>query len=382
MHDFVFKEISDANIETELSEIGFDSSYIHKASEKFEYKNIKIFGLSVAQANILKQTALTVGADCGTHRETITGRVDASDCILGGSVSQIKKISEKLKSQPFGLKVLGYQLADYVSDSAGVMSPKLVGILNVTPNSFSDGGMYNDFESAKAHLLELIEDGADIIDIGAESTKHFSEPVSPAVQLEKLLPLIDFAKEKTVISIDTRSARVAEECIKAGARIINDVSGFDFDEKMAETIAKYDVQVVIQHSAGSPDTMAQNHVKTNLADEIFLSLKQKIDNAVRAGIGQENIIVDPGIGFGKTQLQNIELIKRIRELQSLGCLIMLGTSRKSFLDMQDKDNNYKDIFTVAINALALERGVDYLRVHNVKLHRELINLMDKFNTLK
>ena len=382
MHDFVFKEISDANIETELSEIGFDSSYIHKASEKFEYKNIKIFGLSVAQANILKQTALTVGADCGTHRETITGRVDASDCILGGSVSQIKKISEKLKSQPFGLKVLGYQLADYVSDSAGVMSPKLVGILNVTPNSFSDGGMYNDFESAKAHLLELIEDGADIIDIGAESTKHFSEPVSPAVQLEKLLPLIDFAKEKTVISIDTRSARVAEECIKAGARIINDVSGFDFDEKMAETIAKYDVQVVIQHSAGSTDTMAQNHVKTNLADEIFLSLKQKIDNAVRAGIGQENIIVDPGIGFGKTQLQNIELIKRIRELQSLGCLIMLGTSRKSFLDMQDKDNNYKDIFTVAINALALERGVDYLRVHNVKLHRELINLMDKFNTLK
>lgn len=382
MHDFVFKEISDANIETELSEIGFDSSYIHKASEKFEYKNIKIFGLSVAQANILKQTALTVGADCGTHRETITGRVDASDCILGGSVSQIKKISEKLKSQPFGLKVLGYQLADYVSDSAGVMSPKLVGILNVTPNSFSDGGMYNDFESAKAHLLELIEDGADIIDIGTESTKPFSEPVSPAVQLEKLLPLIDFAKEKTVISIDTRSARVAEECIKAGARIINDVSGFDFDEKMAETIAKYDVQVVIQHSAGSTDTMAQNHVKTNLADEIFLSLKQKIDNAVRAGIGQENIIVDPGIGFGKTQLQNIELIKRIRELQSLGCLIMLGTSRKSFLDMQDKDNNYKDIFTVAINALALERGVDYLRVHNVKLHRELINLMDKFNTLK
>ena len=354
MHDFVFKEISDANIETELSEIGFDSSYIHKAREKFEYKNIKIFGLSVAQANILKQTALTVGADCGTHRETITGRVEANDCILGGSVSQIKKISEKLKSQPFGLKVLGYQLADYVSESAGVMSPKLVGILNVTPNSFSDGGMYNDFESAKAHLLELIEDGADIIDIGAESTKPFSEPVSPAVQLEKLLPLIDFAKEKTVISIDTRSARVAEECIKAGARIINDVSGFDFDEKMAETIAKYDVQVVIQHSAGSPDTMAQNHVKTNLADEIFLS----------------------------TQLQNIELIKRIRELQSLGCLIMLGTSRKSFLDMQDKDNNYKDIFTVAINALALERGVDYLRVHNVKLHRELINLMDKFNTLK
>ena len=381
MHDFVFKEVIDADIETELSNIGFDSSYIHRAREKFEYKNIKIFDLSVAQANILKQTALTVGADCGTHRETITGKTATSDCLLGGSISQIKKISEKLKSQPFGLKVLGYQLEEYVSDSGGYMGPKIAGILNVTPDSFSDGGLYNDFEKAKAHLLEMIADGADIIDIGAESTKPFSEPVAPEAQLEKLLPLIDFAKDKTVLSIDTRSAKVAEECIKAGARIINDVSGFDYDEKMAETIARYDVQVVIQHSAGDSYTMAENHVKTNLADEIFLNLKRKIDFAIRSGIGQENIIVDPGIGFGKTPEQNFELIKRIGELHSLGCLVMLGTSRKSFLGMKEKDNEYKDVFTVAMNALALERGVDYLRVHNVKLHRELLNLMSKFNAV-
>ena len=250
MHDFVFKEVIDADIEAELSYIGFDSSYIHKAREKFEYKNIKIFDLSVAQANILKQTALSVGADCATHRETITGRTEKSDCILGGSVSQIRKISEKLKLQPFGLKVLGYQLDEYVSDRGGIMAPKIVGILNVTPNSFSDGGMYNDFESAKTRLLEMIEDGADIIDIGAESTKPHSTPVCDKEQLEKLLPLIDFAKDKTVLSIDTRSANVAEECIKAGARIINDVSGFDYDKNMAETVAKYDVQVVIQHSFG------------------------------------------------------------------------------------------------------------------------------------
>ena len=181
------------------------------------------------------------------------------------------------------------------------------------------------------------------------------------------------------MSIDTRSANVAEECIKAGARIINDVSGFDYDKNMAETVAKYDVQVVIQHSFGDTDTMAENHVKTNLTDEIFLNLKQKIDYAVRAGIGQENIIVDPGIGFGKTVEQNFELISRIGELHSLGCLVMLGTSRKSFLEMKEKDNEYKDIFTVAMNALALERGVDYLRVHNVKLHRELVRLLRKFN---
>ena len=381
MHDFVFKEIIDADIKSELSAIGFDSSYIHKACEKFEYKNIKVFGLSIAQANILKQTALTVGADCATHRETITGRVEATDCILCGSVSQIKKIAEKLKFQPFGLKVLGYQLAEYVSDAGGIMTPKVVGILNVTPDSFSDGGLYNDFENAKEHLLQMIEDGADIIDLGAESTRPHAQPVDEEEQIKKLLPIIEFAKDKIVLSIDTRSAKVAEECIKAGARIINDVSGLEYDSKMAEIIAKYDVQVIIQHSSGDTDSMAENHVKTNLADEIFLSLKQKIDNAIRAGIGPENIIVDPGIGFGKTREQNFELVKRIGELHSLGCLVMLGVSRKSLLDMQDKDNDYKDIFTVVLNALALERGVDYLRVHNVKLHRELINLMNKFNAV-
>ena len=381
MHDFVFKEIIDADIKSELSTIGFDSSYIHKACEKFAYKNIKVFNLSIAQANILKQTALTVGADCATHRETITGRVENTDCILCGSVSQIKKIAEKLKFQPFGLKVLGYQLAEYVSDSGGIMTPKIVGILNVTPDSFSDGGLYNDFENAKEHLLRMIEDGADIIDIGAESTRPHSNPVNEDEQLKKLLPIVEFAKDKIILSIDTRSAKVAEECIKAGARIINDVSGLEYDARMSEVIAKYDVQVVIQHHSGDTDSMAENHVKTNLADEIFLSLKQKIDKAIRAGIGPENIIVDPGIGFGKTGAQNFELIKRVGELQSLGCLVMLGVSRKSFLDMPDKDNDYKDIFTVVLNALALERSVDYLRVHNVKLHRELLNLMSKFNAV-
>lgn len=383
MHDFILREIKDTDIEKEINAIGFDKSYSHKAKEKFEYKNIKIYSLTPAMANILKQTALSVGCDCATHREVITGKIENSNCILGGSVSQIKKIAEKLKFQPFGLKELGKKLENSCPPLAGGpksmisrRGTKLVGILNLTTNSFSDGGMYNDFEKAKEHLLELISDGADIIDIGAESTKPYSSPVSPKEQLEKLLPIIDFAKNKTTISIDTRSAIVAEECINAGANIINDVSGFDFDEKMVDIIAKHNIPIIIQHSQGTPETMQNSPHYNNLIEDIFLNLKKKIDLAHSKNI--ENIIIDPGIGFGKTKEDNFEIIKRIEEFQSLNCPIILGISRKSLLDMPNADNLAKDIYTTAINALAIERNVDYIRVHNIKMHRKLIDLMDMF----
>ena len=401
MHDFILREIKDTDIETELKKIGFDKSYTHKAKEKLEYKNIKIYSLTPAMANIIKQTALSVGCDCATHREVITGKIEKSNSILGGSVSQIKKVAEKLKFQPFGLKKLGEKLEKIrhsetknkrffaIAQNDCAEEPptkfkvtgegfqtKLVGILNLTPNSFSDGGMYNDFEKAKEHLLELIKDGADIIDIGAESTKPYSQAVPATEQLEKLLPIIDFARDKIPLSIDTRSAEVAEECLKTGANIINDVSGFDYDEKMANVIAKYNVPVIIQHSKGSPENMQNSPEYTDLMEEIFLNLREKVNFARSKGI--ENIIIDPGIGFGKSREENFEIIRRVEEFQSLGCPIMLGISRKSLLNMADADNLTKDIYTTALNTLAIERNVDYIRVHNVKMHRKLIDLMSMF----
>lgn len=383
MHDFVLREIKKTNIENELKKIGFDKSYTHKAKEKFEYKNIKIYSLKPAMANIIKQTSLSVGCDCATHREVITGKIENSDCILGGSVSQIKKVAEKLKFQPFGLKKLGEELEKLCPPLAGgpksVISRRgtqLVGILNLTPNSFSDGGVYNDFERAKEHLLELINDGADIVDIGAESTKPYSKAVPAKEQLEKLIPIIDFAKGKIPLSIDTRSSEVAEESLNAGANIINDVSGFDYDEKMADIIAKYNVPVIVQHSKGTPENMQNSPVYADLMEEIFLNLRKKVDFARSKGI--ENIIIDPGIGFGKSREDNFEIIRRVEEFESLGCPIMLGISRKSLLNMQNADNFDKDIYTTAINALAIERNVDYIRVHNVKMHKKLIDLMSMF----
>lgn len=375
MHDFSLRELQNTNLEKELLNIGFDKSYAKRGADKFRYKNIKIYSLTPAQANILKQTAISAGADCATHREVITGNIEKSNCILGGSTSEILKIGEKLKSQPFGLKILGEKLIEYVS-SQKKNKCKIVGILNLTDNSFSDGGMYNDFEKAKEHLLEMIRDGADIIDIGAESTKPYSFPVSAEEQLKKLLPVVDFAKGKIKISIDTRSALVAEECLKSGADIINDVSGFDYDGKMADVISKYNVPIIIQHSKGTPENMQDCPLYNDVIEEIFSALKVKIDFALSKGI--ENIIVDPGIGFGKNREDNFEIIKRIKEFKSLGYPVMIGLSRKSLLNMKDADNFSKDIYTTALNSIAIENGADYIRVHNVKMHQKLVELLENF----
>ena len=376
MHDFILKEIINTNLSCELEDIGFDKTYINKACEKFEYKNFKIFEVSVAQANIIKQTALSVGADCATNKEVITGNADITDCILGGSVSQLIKIAQKLQSQPFGLKDLGLILSEKATETHKSKT-KIVGILNLTKDSFSDGGQFYDYTSAIAHLNDLISDGADIIDIGAESTKPNAKPVSDEEQLEKLLPVVKYAKEKNItVSIDTRSAKVAEECLKLGADIINDVSGFDYDILMPEIIAKYNAKVVIQHSKGTPETMQVNPEYSKLTDEIFLSLKSKVNLAISKGINSNNIIIDPGIGFGKTREHNFEIIKRIEEFYSLNCPVMVGVSRKSLLDMQDEDNSTKDIYTLAINALLIDKKVDFIRVHNVKLHKKLMDMLN------
>ncbi len=376
MHNFILRELKTEDILTGLNEIGFDKSYAPRACDKYSYKNIKIFDLSVAQANILKQTALSVGADCATNRDVVTGRAEKSDCILGGSVAQLSKIAVQLGLQPFGLRNLGREIESFLSIE-DVPGTKIMGILNLTHNSFSDGGEYENFEQAATHLIKLVEDGADIVDIGAESTKPFAEAVSVDEQLSKLLPILDFARENNIevpISIDTRSSEVARRCLEAGATAINDVSGLDYDAEMVSVIADFDCPVVIQHSKGIPETMQINPMYGNLMDEIFLDLNRRIEFALSNGVKKENIIIDPGIGFGKTREHNFEIINRIEELKVFDCPILLGLSRKSLLNMPDADNYTKDIFTVALNTLAVEKKVDIIRVHNVKLHRQLLDM--------
>lgn len=390
MSDFILKDINTdlgENFEKELEQIGFDKTYRHKAADKFRYKNIKIFDLTIPQANILKQTAISVGADCAVHRETITCKIEKTDCILGGSFSQLRKISQKLRKQPFSLA----KLADLIENNLDFKfsplkikdttfdfsKPYIVGVLNLTQNSFSDGGEFYEFDDAAKQLLEMIKDGADIIELGAESTKPYSTAVTTELQLVKLLPMLDYIKAKDIkipISIDTRSAEVAQKCIESGADIINDVSGLEYDEKMIETIAKLNVPVIIQHSKGTPENMQIEPTYEHLMDEIFLDLKKKANTALKNGVKAENIIIDAGIGFGKTTKQNFEIIKRVDELFALNYPIMLGISRKSLLGMKDATNEQKDIFTMALNSSVIDKKINFIRVHNVKLTKKLIGL--------
>ena len=377
MHNFVIRELKLENLLQELTTIEFDKSYASQMTDKFKYKNYKIYGLNAAQANILKQTALSVGADCATPKNTITGKIENADCILGGSISQLQKISSKLKMQPFALKRLGFeieQLAFYKKQN----TTKIMGVLNITPDSFSDGGNYLMFDDSVKQLNTMIEEGADIIDIGAESTKPYSNPVPEDVQLERLIPILEYINMNNIqvpISIDTRSAKVAQKCLEAGAKIINDVSGLAYDENMVNVIAKSNCAVVIQHSKGTPDIMQDNPIYDNLMDEIFVDLKKKADFAISNGINPTNIIIDPGIGFGKTREDNFEILRRFSELKPLGYPILLGLSRKSMLNLKDEDNLTKDIYTLALNTLAIENNIDIIRVHNVKLHKRLINML-------
>lgn len=380
MHDFLIKKIVNSDIEKELMNIGFDKSYTHIAKNKFDYINIKIFDLNCAQANIIKQTALSVGADCATHREVITGKIESSNCIIGGSFSQIKKIAEKLQTQPFKLKNLGNILIKEIENSPPKKT-KIMGILNITTNSFSDGGQYFEFNAAIAQLTKLIEDGADIIDIGAESTKPYSKAVCAEKQLERLEPLLKYIKENNIttpISIDTRSALVAQKSIELGAKIINDVSGFDYDNKMIDVLAANpDIKIVIQHSQGSPETMQIAPSYENLMDEIFRNLQNKIECAITKGIKKENIIVDPGIGFGKTKQHNLEILDRWQELQTTGCPVLIGLSRKSLLELPEASNEEKDLYSLALAAPLLKDNIDYIRVHNVKIHKKLQSILSK-----
>lgn len=378
MHDFLLKNLTRTDLEKELINIGYDNTYAFKGKEKFEYLNFKIFAVTSAQGNIIKQLALSVGADCATHKLVITGQIEKSDCILGGNLSQLRTIAQKLKLQPFGLKDLGITLEEKLKINEPVTT-KIVGILNITPDSFSDGGQYFNVEDAITHLNELINDGADIIDIGAETTKPGAKEVSADEQLKRIIPVLNYINKNKItvpISIDTRNSQVANVCAGLGASIINDVSGFDFDKNMADVIAKHNLKVIIQHSQGTPETMQNNPQYDNLIDDIFKALKNKIDYAISVGIKKENIIIDMGIGFGKTRTQNFEILKRWKEFQTLECPIMLGVSRKSLLNMADKTNEEKDLYTLALNGILINENIDYIRVHNVKIHKNFLEMLD------
>src|SRR5574344_95586 len=362
----------------ELSNIGFDDSYKNNVVKKYKYKNLKIFSLKNPQIHILKQTALSVGADCATNKNVLINNIEYSDVILGGSYSQLKKIADKLKTQPFSLKILAKEIENQLVEKT--TKTKLVGILNLTSNSFSDGGQFDNTQKACEQLNQLIKDGTDLIDIGAESTKPGATAVDSSFQIEKIKPILEYIKSNNInipISIDTRSAEVADFCIQNGASIINDVSGLKYDKNMVDIIAKHNATVIIQHSINKNNqgSNVPEDTYNNVIDDVFKDLYHQTEFAKSKGI--TNIIIDVGIGFDKTLEDNFKLFNRLEEFKSLGYPVMIGISRKSLLNLQNSDNTEKDLYTLALNTIAIEHNIDFIRVHNVKIHKCLIDIYKK-----
>ena len=250
--------------------------------------------------------------------------------------------------------------------------PLIMGILNVTPDSFSDGGKFNSVENAISHAKQMLEEGADIIDVGGESTRPGSDPVSLEEELARVIPVIDeLLKLDTTISIDTTKPEVAEECLKRGVHILNDVTGLR-DPKMLEVAAKYDVPVIIMHMLGEPKTMQNDIHYDDVVVEIKCYLQIQATKAKQAGIS--HIILDPGIGFGKTVEHNYEIIRRLAEFTELGYPVLVGPSRKSFLGGDIKDRLPG---TIAAVTACILNGAKIVRVHDVKECAQAIKIAQK-----
>jgi len=255
-----------------------------------------------------------------------------------------------------------------------------MGILNVTPDSFSDGGHFPGKAKAVRRALEMIHLGADIIDVGGESTRPGAGSVSAREELARVIPVVSAISKKTrvPISIDTMKAEVAEEAIRAGAVIVNDVSGLKFDRDMATVVARRGVSVIIMHMRGTPANMQFEPRYKDVVKEIMGDLKLSLDIARIAGVADERIMIDPGVGFGKTFEHNLEILNRLEEFKKLKRPICIGTSRKSFIGkaLGIKDPEERLIGTIATCVIAIMKGAGLIRVHDVKEAAQAVRMTD------
>jgi dihydropteroate synthase len=256
--------------------------------------------------------------------------------------------------------------------------PLIMGILNATPDSFSDGGKFNNVENALQHALSMISEGATIIDIGGESTRPNSDSVSADEQIQRVIPVIKAIRKVSdvLISIDTTLSSVAEAALNAGANIINDVSAGNNDAKMFALAAKKNVPIILMHAQGTPKTMQDNPFYENVVQEVLTALEQRANEAIKIGVKKENIMLDIGIGFGKRKQDNLNLLAHLADFVALGFPVLLGTSRKRFMGTICQVNEPSELVTATAvtTALGVMSGIQIFRVHDVKENKQALDV--------
>jgi dihydropteroate synthase len=376
----------------QMKKVGVDPTGVKLMAEKTLHFNLRVEGIDPRTANLLKQEMLSVGGDAALDRRGLDCSTPSTDAILIGTQKQFEKLTSKLEQYP-ALQSLGHSLKETLKNISKThytircrkrtfklgKQTLLMGVLNVTPDSFSDGGLFLDREKAIAQGLKMVEEGADLIDIGGESTKPGSKPLGLEEELRRVIPVIEaLVKEVDVpISIDTYKSTVAKKAIEAGAKMINDISGLNFDPDLAQVAAKEDVPLVLMHIRGTPETMQKDVHYESLFSEILQYLRESIQRAESAGLDPGQIIIDPGIGFGKTLEDNLLIIKNLQEFRILGKPILLGTSRKTFigkiLHAEVTERLEGTLSSIAIGVL---NGAHIIRCHDVLQAKRVIAVAD------
>ena len=375
---------SSADLAREFESINVDEGGFGIMAPKSFAHLLRLRNLPSPAANILKQEMLSVGGECATSRTVILGDSEPGDVILMGNRRQLATLARKLKAQPFGLKKVSRQLQQFlgnVANGRGDLSapldflttgrehyPLIMGILNVTKDSFSDGGRFLALPAAVKQGQAMAQSGADIIDIGGESTRPGSDSVGQEEELRRVVPVVAALREKTAvpISIDTMKATVAYEALQAGATMVNDVSAGRHDPGLLEVVATAGCPYIIMHMQGLPGTMQDSPHYDLLMDELHRFFEERLVVAVKAGIDERRLILDPGIGFGKRRSDNYEILRRLREFKIFGRPVMVGVSRKSFLQNplgETPQDRLEE--SIAAGAIAMANGADILRVHDV-----------------
>jgi len=372
----------------EFGKIGASLPGQHIMVNKISPLALKVKDVDVRAANILKQEMLSRGGDVVTSRQSLIKSEGLVNIIILGTEKAILSLTDKIKMQPFGLKELSEQLAEYIALGQSINTRKIIkigpvdfnmeqegalimGILNVTPDSFYDGGQYFKKGDAFKRADEIIEQGAHIIDVGGMSTRPGSKPVSLDEELSRTIPVIEHVAKnfkKTTISIDTCRPEVAKRAIDAGAAIINDISGLSADNKMMELAFQSKSSIIIMHMQGNPENMQENPTYSDVVDEVYDYLCERTLKSVEAGIEKEKIIVDPGIGFGKKVEHNLEILSRFCEFNEMGYPVLAGVSRKFFIGnlLGGLPAEERLEGSIAAAVYAFLSGASILRVHDIK----------------
>ena len=376
----------------QMKEMGVDPIGVKLMEGKTLYFNLKVEGIEPRKANLLKQEMLSLGGDVAVDGRGFDCSAEQTDTLLMGTQKHFEKLIFKLEQYP-DLQPLGHSIGETLKNISktrySIRCRKrtlmlgrrtlLMGVLNVTPDSFSDGGLFFDKEKAISHGLRMVEEGADIIDVGGESTRPGSKPLELEEELRRVIPVIDLLAKRIDIplSIDTYKSAVAKRAVEAGAEIINDISGLHFDPTLAQVAAKEDTPLILMHIRGIPETMQKNVHYDSLFSEILRYLRDSVQRAESAGLDPQQVIVDPGVGFGKKVEDNLLIIKNLHEFRILGKPILLGTSRKSFIGkILNADAKERLEGTISSTAIGVLNGAHIIRSHDVLQAKKAIAVAD------